>query len=249
MFLCLQCHSSSERASNPRFIFFIDDIQYFIRYETSDFEYRKAIMDKSDSLPRRHVPTAAEYRSYQERKGVKMPASSGTRGGLYRRNLLRPTKASEPSIKIIDVELYPVKAWTGCPMATFAKTFARLGPWSHKYPKNVREELRQLQDLYGDNDRTLLNMDSTKPEPETSPGLLEIAGPAISSPNRDGEIDEAEDSADQYGHDSASENQTSHVEQLSSKRKREESPDSSTVGRGQATTEDRQETRRAKHFV
>lgn len=160
--LCPECHDSFERGSNPSFIFFPKDISFFIDYEMSDYEYRKAILDKSDSFPRRRVPTVREYRSYQEREGVKFSTSDSARAGLYQ-HCIRTVDKRGSRVAQLNANTYPTKTWAGCPMAAFAKTFSALGSWGHKFPKDMKEELRELQDLYTDNDDALQRMYEAAP--------------------------------------------------------------------------------------
>ncbi|KAL8682357.1 MAG: hypothetical protein Q9224_006787 [Gallowayella concinna] len=52
-----------------------------------------------------------------------------------------------------DTAHYPPKSWHGCPLAALARAFHSLGTQSHLFSFNVKQQLRDLKDLYGMHDQ------------------------------------------------------------------------------------------------
>ncbi|KAL8727795.1 MAG: hypothetical protein Q9181_005581 [Wetmoreana brouardii] len=50
-------------------------------------------------------------------------------------------------------EHFPPKPWHGCPSAALARAFHSLGTQSHLFPKEIKQQLRDLKDLYGHHDQ------------------------------------------------------------------------------------------------
>ncbi|KAL8870329.1 MAG: hypothetical protein Q9174_003602 [Haloplaca sp. 1 TL-2023] len=145
--LCPNCHSMLDSTDLPGFVFFPTDVEYFIDFERKDFERRQQIHDVTGQWPTRVVPTAQDYLQHQ-----KDIVPLGATGGLYRRMFFRRfaginTPGEDPR--------YPPKSWHGCPLASLSRAFHSLGSQAHLFPHKVRQDLRDLQDLYGNHDQSV----------------------------------------------------------------------------------------------
>jgi hypothetical protein len=136
--MCANCHGSFDDGFDPGLAFFPADLSYFIEYEKRDAEERNA------SERARQVPTAEEYRQYQVDQ-QKVPPSA--KGGLYRKVYfsLKPNGDPNPNA---------LKTWHGEPMYAIRRAIHVLGTvQSNMLPREIREQLVELQQLYFFNDK------------------------------------------------------------------------------------------------
>ncbi|KAL8806227.1 MAG: hypothetical protein Q9182_001502 [Xanthomendoza sp. 2 TL-2023] len=62
---------------------------------------------------------------------------------------LRPFLLREAEPVLGESSHYPSKSWHGCPLAALARAFHSLGTQSHLFPFKIKQQLRDLKDLYG----------------------------------------------------------------------------------------------------
>ncbi|KAL8685574.1 MAG: hypothetical protein Q9218_007675 [Villophora microphyllina] len=142
--LCPNCHDLFDAHDFPGFTLFPVDIQFFVDYEKQDFERRRKQYEATGLWTLRVVPTAQDYLQHQA--SLVPPEASG---GLYRRMFL--IESGGPNGRI--GETLPPKPWHGCPLAAFSRAFHSMGSQSHLFPREVRQQLRGLKDLYSDHDQ------------------------------------------------------------------------------------------------
>ena len=143
--LCSMCHKMLDSLDLPGFVFFPTDLEYFLEFERKDFERRQQLQEETGQWPVRAVPRAQDYLHHQAHI-----VGSGTVGGLYRRMFLRPLAGISA---IGEDPRYPPKSWHGCPLASLTRAFHSLGSQAHLFPPEIRQNLRDLQDLYGYHDQ------------------------------------------------------------------------------------------------
>lgn len=141
--LCPTCHTLFDAHDFPGRTFFPTDLGYFLDFERQDFERRQRQFEFTGDWPTRVVPTAQDYLQHQA--NILPPDASG---GLYRRMFL----AGNVHVLGEDPK-FPPKSWYGCPLAALSRAFHSLGSQSHLFPRDIRQRLRDLQDLYGTNDQ------------------------------------------------------------------------------------------------
>lgn len=112
-------------------------MQYFIDYEKRDAEERNL----EGHVRTRRVPTAREYRQYQEDRG---DIPTGQKGGLYFIAFLW-----NGAPKYYGSRLSRSKIWHGKPMYAIRRAIHLLGtPQASQLPSKIRQRLRELYDLY-----------------------------------------------------------------------------------------------------
>ncbi|KAL9576430.1 MAG: hypothetical protein Q9212_007102 [Teloschistes hypoglaucus] len=153
--LCPTCHTFFDAHDFPGRTFFPADLDYFLDFERHDFERRQRQFEVTGGWPTRVVPTAQDYLQHQA--NILPPDASG---GLYRRMFL----AGKAYILGEDPK-FPPKPWHGCPLAALSRAFHSLGTQSHLFPRDIRQQLRDLQDLYGINDQVAGAVPSTQALP------------------------------------------------------------------------------------
>ena len=151
----------------PGFVFFPTDLEYFLDFERRDFERRQQLQEESGRWPARAVPRAQDYLQHQA-----LIVGPGAVGGLYRRMILRPFAGINA---IGEDPRYPPKPWHGCPLASLTRAFHSLGSQAHLFPQEVRQDLRDLQDLYGYHDQLV----GVIPTTEASSGETAPPQPAV----------------------------------------------------------------------
>ncbi|KAL8816855.1 MAG: hypothetical protein Q9223_004207 [Gallowayella weberi] len=142
--LCSNCHIQFDAHDFPGLVFFPIDLKYFFNFEEQDWERRQDQHDTSGQWPTRLVPTAGDYLQHQ---ASTLPPDAV--GGLYRRMFLRPFLVQEAGPVMGESAHYPPKSWHGCPLAALARAFHSLGTQSHLFPCKIKQQLRDLKDLYG----------------------------------------------------------------------------------------------------
>jgi hypothetical protein len=121
---------------DPMFVFFPTDLQYFIDYEKRNAKERNT---EGYDGPRR-VPTAVEYRQYQEDRGD-LPL--GQKGGLYFRTFLTPTAPED------HPRFNRYKTWHGEPIYAIRRAIHLLGtPQANLLPSKIHQRLHELHKLY-----------------------------------------------------------------------------------------------------
>ncbi|KAL8635597.1 MAG: hypothetical protein Q9228_006928 [Teloschistes exilis] len=166
--LCPTCHTFFDAHDFPGRTFFPADLEYFLDFERQDFERRQRQYEVTGEWPTRVVPTAQDYLQHQA--NILPPEASG---GLYKRMFL------DGNAHILGEDpKFPPKSWHGCPLAALSRAFHSLGTQSHLFPREIREQLRQLQDLYGTNDQVAGALPNTQALPLEAAALQ---GPASTS--------------------------------------------------------------------
>jgi hypothetical protein len=133
------------------FVFFPEDLDFFIKFEKDDREKRQ------DTGAKRTVPTVDQYRDHQMLAG-RIPEDA--RGGLYQPIMVRPylydnDLVSDPSsreqLRQIGLETFKLpRQWHGHPLASLRRAFHVLGSARVKavLSQDQLVKLRELQDLY-----------------------------------------------------------------------------------------------------
>lgn len=139
--LCPICHVMFDRSVDPAFVFFPNDLQFFIDWELRDRSKRR---ECDGSMPR-SVPTARDYLSHQVQCNL---ISAESPGGLYKRvflqNYLHSGRGFQANVEFAD----PIP-WHGAPFAALKRAFAILGsPRIDIVPVAVEEQLVLLKNLY-----------------------------------------------------------------------------------------------------
>lgn len=145
--LCPTCHALFDAHEFPGWVFFPTDLQYFLDFEDRDFERRQKHHDDTGEWPVRAVPSAENYLQFQSNI---VPQT--VIGGLYRRIYFHSRLSTNGVAVFGESAEIPPKPWHGCPLAALNRAFNSLGSQSHIYSSEVRQQLRDLQDLYGIHD-------------------------------------------------------------------------------------------------
>ncbi|KAI9644429.1 hypothetical protein NHQ30_006450 [Ciborinia camelliae] len=150
--LCGTCHTNYDHMYTPSFFFLPTDLSYFHNFEIEDRKRRRRLARHSEdhTIPARICPTAQTYQHHQLSQGIE----GAEMGGLYTRIVLKdflPTYIGRPAFTPGESEYGARKSWVGSPMAALHKAIGILGNLNLKgVPRDVREGLRQLQDVYSE---------------------------------------------------------------------------------------------------
>jgi hypothetical protein len=182
--LCGTCHTNFDHVYNPSFFFLPTDLDYFLNYERQDRKRRRKLGRRTGTIPARMCPTAQTYQDHQRHQGVE---GAGV-GGLYTRIVVKdflpqyPGRAPfQPGLS----EYGATKSWTGSPMASLQRAVLMLRKLNlHGIPREIRDALRQLQDVYSEE----LDLDGSD---TSSQGSTEAGEPE--------EIDFEEGRGEKYG--------------------------------------------------
>lgn len=138
--LCPTCHSHFDTMNDPGWFLVPVDLEYFIEYERSDYDFR--LQEARRGIRRtRDCPTAEKYATALRRSNA-IPADFSQ--GLYRRIFLRNFHPHIP-----PGTLPAVKAWFGAPMAALRRACHATSSFrSGAIPQQMLAQLRTLLDLY-----------------------------------------------------------------------------------------------------
>lgn len=138
--LCPSCHAQFDNAADPGFVFFPEDLTFFIEYELRDRQRRQG-----SGGPRR-TPSASEYKDHQVRE---RKLSSTEAGGLYRRIYLK-NYINGGVLPLNVLEVFATdKVWHGDPIASIRRAVAILGsPRIDTVDAKTVCELQTIQKLY-----------------------------------------------------------------------------------------------------
>ncbi|KAJ5280235.1 hypothetical protein N7478_005607 [Penicillium angulare] len=143
--LCGACHAEFDCAIDPGYVFFPDDLQYFIDYETKDQQRRQRCAAETGQPVERKAPTATEYLAYQMNANL---VPSDAVGGLYRRVFLKRFLHGGTVVGLEHLFSMP-RQWHGAPMASIRRALATLGsPRSYIIDPSTRGALEKLRELY-----------------------------------------------------------------------------------------------------
>lgn len=132
--LCPNCHAYYDNNADPGFVFWPEDLDFFIRFELRDRARRRRLPPGAQR--QRRVPTAKQYQVYQE--GTE-PQSWGT---YYRVHLV------DGNARHVT-EATPTKEWGGSPIGALRRAIAVIGcPRSFRIPPDAIKKLQILRDLY-----------------------------------------------------------------------------------------------------
>lgn len=161
--LCSLCHVKFDMMGDPGWVFYPADLDYFIRYETDDYDLR--LQEAARGIKRnRSCPTAADYSTAQKQSGHLLPDAVG---GLYRRVFLRRLHPHIP-----QNHLAQERSWSGAPIAALRQAIHATGSLRvTAFPPDDLSKLRTLQALYARPDPDL-------PAP-TSASITRMAVPTI----------------------------------------------------------------------
>lgn len=146
--LCPSCHRAFDNALDPGLFFYPVDLEYFIRIEKENYQFR-CQRGESGSKEPRTCPTRETYKQHQEAQEL-IPANAC--GGLYQCIILRDDYLPKFSRPICLSELnttLAMKSWHGAPSAALRRAFAALGTLRvNVIPLEIQSKLRELQMLY-----------------------------------------------------------------------------------------------------
>ncbi|KAL8942152.1 MAG: hypothetical protein Q9211_001521 [Gyalolechia sp. 1 TL-2023] len=143
--LCPSCHRHFDMYGQPDWVFFPEDLEYFIKEERTDFARRKEVWEKDKVVASRKSPTAAAYAENQRRRNKLLP---GAKWGSYD---CYTGVVFGPEGREFKRGYHMTKWWHGDPMAALQRAFRGL----NIYPLVLPEKLGALQVLYRRNDRRL----------------------------------------------------------------------------------------------
>lgn len=128
------------------------DLKFFLDFEREDFERRTEALKITGSRPGRICPSPLQYQVHQEQE-----LERGVCGGLYMSYVLRHyfyRLEGYPEVKPgVSPFIKNPKSWHGDPMASLEKAFKALGQQPNVFSREVKTALRELLDLYCENDR------------------------------------------------------------------------------------------------
>lgn len=138
--LCPTCHARFDNLNDPGYLFYPEDLDFFIEFELHDQLLRE------ESPRPRNVPTAKEYKLQQIRQGK---VSADDIGGLYQPVFLDNFLVGGKLPNDILSDLTAPEPWHGNPILTFRKAFLVLGGVSVTAldPESCNK-LEKLRDLY-----------------------------------------------------------------------------------------------------
>ncbi|KAL9014605.1 MAG: hypothetical protein Q9173_000750 [Seirophora scorigena] len=137
----------------PDWIFFPEDLQYFIKEERKDIQRRQRAWRANQPLPRRSPPTATAYFEHQRRTGGLLPEAYW---GTYRCYIIN---AFGPKDREFVRGPSGLKTFHGDPMVALHHAFPAL-PYSFVH---LPEDLRTLNTMYCRNDKKIQNMKAPPP--------------------------------------------------------------------------------------
>ncbi|KAL8945466.1 MAG: hypothetical protein Q9211_000017 [Gyalolechia sp. 1 TL-2023] len=142
--LCPACHKAFDNDANPGWVFFPQDLEFFIEFEKRDYARRLEEQRTKGALPSRQCPSSAAYREHQ-----KNIIRAADHGGLYNAVMLynyqSPDLAYRPGP---SPYLQQPKSWHGDPMAAIDTARRGLGALPIIFPK----AFVKLISLYGKHD-------------------------------------------------------------------------------------------------
>lgn len=181
--LCPSCHAHFDRGVYAPWTFLPTHLQFFIDYENRDFEERLRRWKSGSRVFDRRYPDEQDYERHCRRVAASGPDDGLCRGGVYDRHILQaifPTQVMAAyGLETLPGLMYGVsKRWHGAPMASIVKGMSVLGAVRRRFPKDVSDKLRELQDLYARDPQnglgavdTLLSDRSQNGQPTADNGL------------------------------------------------------------------------------
>lgn len=150
--LCSLCHDAFDDPSFLGWVLVPTDLKFFWGFEQKDFERRKKVFNTTGILPTRICPSPLEYRQSQG-QALKKDAC----GGLYTSYILRHYFYHIIGYPKIQLGRSPFInnpcSWHGHPMVALEKAFKAIGQSPAALPPDVRDSLRDLHDLYEQNNK------------------------------------------------------------------------------------------------
>lgn len=150
--LCPQCQDAFDESSTLGWVFVPTDLKFFLDFEREDFERRTEALKTTGSRSGRICPSSLQYQVHQEQE-----LERGVCGGLYMSYVLRHyfyRLEGYPEIKPgASPFINNPKSWHGDPMASLEKAFKASGQQPNVFPQEVKSTLRELLDLYCENDK------------------------------------------------------------------------------------------------
>ena len=143
--LCPSCHRHYDMYGQPDWVFFPEDLEYFIKEEKTDFERRKVAWEIDSVVASRRSPTAAAYAEDQKQRNKLLP---GAKWGSY---VSYTGIEFGPEGRVFKRGHHITKWWHGDPMAALQRAFRGL----NIYPVVLPKKLDALQFLYRQNERWL----------------------------------------------------------------------------------------------
>ncbi|KAL8659012.1 MAG: hypothetical protein Q9202_007318 [Teloschistes flavicans] len=187
--LCPNCHVRYD-ASVPCWIFYPEDLQFFIDSENEDKKRREVAWTQNRTTVVRKPPDAEAYRQYQQDKKTLLP---NARWGSYRVFIVKEFNSSGTLFQ--EGPNPALKTWHGDPMAALYHAFFAVMDLKAKLPK----ALRDLQRLYADNDQEL---DHLRDAAATAPGRFNDGDNNNPDAHKGGSKDDDDDSQESNNEDS-----------------------------------------------
>lgn len=153
--LCPTCHRTYHGPVLPAWVFYPEDLKFFIREEKKDMKRRVQVWKnrrgERQSPPLRVPPTSADYSSYQKRTRTPQPED---KGGFYSIFIV---SEFGPEGREFGKGQSIAKPWHGDPMIALNHAFRTTIYGFVEVP----EDLLILNELYGANDRKINRMAAT----------------------------------------------------------------------------------------
>lgn len=142
--LCPACHKAFDNDANPGWVFFPQDLEFFIEIEKRDYARRLEGKGPKDALPGRRCPSSAAYREHQRNK-----ISAADHGGLYNAVMLYNYQSPDLAYRPGPSPYFQQpKSWHGDPMAAIDTARRGFGALPIIFPK----AFVKLISLYGKHD-------------------------------------------------------------------------------------------------
>ncbi|KAL8709034.1 MAG: hypothetical protein Q9220_006158 [cf. Caloplaca sp. 1 TL-2023] len=154
--LCPNCHQKYDE-DVPYWLFFPEDLDFFIDAERRDFNHRKHMWRHQNQIVARRPPTAQTYRDHQVGKGQMIP---GAVWGSYRTFVVKVFKKPGGPDSLFEPGLGLLKSWHGDPMAALYHAFKAT---THPGGLLIPHEFKQLARLYDDNDTEMHRLRTQAP--------------------------------------------------------------------------------------
>ncbi|KAJ5933852.1 hypothetical protein N7454_006181 [Penicillium verhagenii] len=147
--LCKLCYSTHDSTSDPGFVFFPADLDFFLQFERND-KKRRSSPSGEDHVSNRLVPTAEQYEEHLRDSGLLDGYNVG-QGGLYYRVFLHPFILGGADAQLIYPALSEPRQWHGSPSATLRRAFLVLGnSRAAMIDPDTRKKISDLHSLYFD---------------------------------------------------------------------------------------------------
>ncbi|RMJ28812.1 hypothetical protein PHISP_00359 [Aspergillus sp. HF37] len=183
--LCPTCHTEFDLTLDPGLIIVPTHLEYFIDFELADRERREGKQEA------RSVPTAGQYRLYQEQKDREQTGEENkiircATGGMYTPVFLKHY-FHEGLASNVHAMLSYDRPWHGSPLAAFRRAFMALGSGRiGMIQPQMKVNLQRLRDLYFYKDIASMTIQPAENPTQLpqSPGVQKRSGSPLDDVNQ-----------------------------------------------------------------